>query len=93
MVQTGGQSGASQVGGAMLGLTTVGWDAIVDNVVVLGIALPVWAEAVELSYRETVAMGKEKSRIEHVRPGHRARALASFPTNSGRGPLPQSGPK
>lgn len=28
---------------------TVGWDAIVDNVVVLGIALPVWAEAVELS--------------------------------------------
>lgn len=93
MAQTRGRSGASQVGGAMLGLTTVGWDAIVDNVVVLGIALPVWAEAVELSYGKTVAVRKERSRIEHVRAGRRAGALASFPTNSGRGPLPQSGPK
>jgi len=28
---------------------TVGWDAVVDNVVVLGVALSVWAKAVELS--------------------------------------------
>lgn len=43
----------------MLELTTVGWDAVVDNVVVLGIALTVWAEA-GTQLRETVAMGKER---------------------------------
>lgn len=64
-------------------LTTVGWDAVVDNVVVLGIALPVWAEAVELSYGETVAMGKERSRTEHVCAGRRAGALISHQLRKG----------
>lgn len=50
----------------MLGLTTVGWDAVVDNVVVLGVALPVWAETVELSCRRA-AVGKKGGRTEHVR--------------------------
>lgn len=69
-----------------MGLTTVGWDAIVDNVVVLGVALPVRAKAVELSYSEIVAVGKEGGRIERVCAGCRAQvgALASFPTYPGR---------
>lgn len=81
-----GRSRACQVGGAVLGLTTVGWDAIVDNVVVLGVALPVRAKAVELSYSEIVAVGKEGGRIERVCAGCRAQvgALASFPTYPGR---------
>lgn len=40
-------------------LTTMGWDAIVDNVVVLRVALSVGAKAVELSCRE----GRKEDRV------------------------------
>lgn len=49
------------MGGAVLGLTTVGWDAIVDNAVVLGVALPVWTETVELSCRKERRWGRKEA--------------------------------
>lgn len=49
----------TSAGGAALGLTAVGWDAVVDDVVVLGVALPVWAETVELGCGES-GRGKER---------------------------------
>lgn len=74
----------------MLRLTTVGRDAIVDDIVVLGVALPVGAEAVELSYEETAAVGKEGGRIERVRAGGRAqvRALRLISHLHREGPCP-----
>lgn len=61
------------MGGAVSGLTAVGWDAVVDNVVVLGVALPVRAEAVELSCGERTAVGKERGKAARLHAGHRLR--------------------
>lgn len=79
------------MGGAVSGLTTVGWDAVVDNVVVLGVALPVWAETVELSCGERAAVGKKGGTTERARTSRWAQvgALRPFPTDPGRGRLPQ----
>lgn len=75
-----------------MGLTTVGWDAVVDNVVVLGVALPVRAEAVELSCGERADVGRTQAGLGACVGALRLRSelSASFPTHRGRGRSPQS---
>ena len=79
----GGRGGACPVGGAVSGLTTVGRDAVVDNVVVLGVALPVWAETVELSCGERAAVGKKGGGVERVRASVGALRLISHLSREG----------
>lgn len=61
-------------GGA--GLTTVGWDAVVDNVVVLRVTLSIWTEAVKLSCGVREAVGREEGTTERAPTDPRAQVGA-----------------